>query len=163
MARLIKGKDIFKNENEEYDIDDFQEQHINLNFLKENINNLDDNTVYYLQSPDGIFDIRIEKIEDELSISFEEHIYTKFWSCVIPGKKYVYLKYNYFKEKIDKLSIEIDFEDECHLFFRIDLNVKPNNITSLIESIVDINNQFNKNIVKLNEEINKTIDKFKFE
>lgn len=33
MSRLIKGKDIFKNENEEYDIDDFQEQHLDLNFL----------------------------------------------------------------------------------------------------------------------------------
>lgn len=163
MARLIKEKDIFKNENEEYDIDDFQEQHIDLNFLKENINNLDDNTVYYLQSPDGTFDIRIEKIEEELSISFEEHIYTKFWNCVIPGKKYVNLKSNYFKEKIDKLSIEIDFEDEYHLFFRIDFNIKSNNVISLIDSIVNINNKFDKNIKKLNEEINKTIDNFKFE
>ena len=93
-------------------------------------------------------------------MSFEEHIYTKYWFSLISAEKYITLKEKYFKEKFNHTSIEV--EDECHLFFRIDLNTDLADIISSISYIMDLNNQFDKNIEKLKEEIENVINNFNF-
>lgn len=163
MTNLKKATDIFEDESMEYNIDDFDEQHIELEDLKENIYNLSANVVYYLQSPGNIFDIRIENMDEDISVSFEEHIYRKFWSGFISAERYINLKRKYFTDNLSELSIDTDFEDGCHLFFRIDFNTKQDNLLKMIDLVVALNDKFDKNIDRFKEEINNTINNFKFE